>query len=161
MQGIADEVAALVRSLVAGDLFAGADDDHLIHEAFYDDVAKAVRRGNRVVARAVANERRRRHARSPLFARLENARRQRAEGGQVRLKPGADRLRARAGAAIEFRKAIRFKLRVQRLEACGDGDRRQEPAPAIFNKALDLALVIALAGPPEAVAKQIMARTAR
>ena len=46
MQGIADEVAALVRSLVAGDLLAGADDDHLIHEASYDDLAKAVRRGN-------------------------------------------------------------------------------------------------------------------
>ena len=54
MQGIANKVAELIRSLVAGDLLAGADDDHLIHEAFYDDVAKAVRRGNRVVGRAVA-----------------------------------------------------------------------------------------------------------
>jgi hypothetical protein len=36
------------------------------------------------------------------------------------LKPDPDRLWAGAGAAIEFRKAIRFKLRVQRLEACGE-----------------------------------------
>jgi hypothetical protein len=57
MQGIADEAAALVRSLVAGDLLAGANDDHLVYEALYDHVAKAVGRGNRGVARAVANER--------------------------------------------------------------------------------------------------------
>ena len=67
------------------------------------------------------------------------------------MKPNPDRLRAGAGAAIEFRKAIRFKLRVQRLEACGDGNRRQESPAAIFNKSLDLALVITLAGPPEPV----------
>ena len=71
MQRIANKVAALIRSLVAGDLFARADDNHLVHEAFYDDVAKAVRRGNRVVGRAVANERRRRHARCPLVAGLK------------------------------------------------------------------------------------------
>src|SRR6516162_7329036 len=72
MQGIADKVAALIGSLVTGDLLTGADDDHLIHEAFYDDLAKAVRRGNRVVGRAVANERRRRHARCSLVAGLKN-----------------------------------------------------------------------------------------
>ena len=41
-----------------GNLFPGADDNHLVHEAFYDDVAKAVRRRNGVVGRAIANERR-------------------------------------------------------------------------------------------------------
>ena len=79
-----------------------------------------------------------------------------AKGSQVRLKPDPDRLRAGAGAAIEFRKAIRFKLRVQRLEACGDGNRRQKPPAAIFNESLDLALVIALAGPPQPITKQII-----
>jgi hypothetical protein len=58
---------------VAGDLLARADDDHLIHEAFYDDVAKAVRRGNRVVDRAAANERRRRHARCAPVAGLKKS----------------------------------------------------------------------------------------
>jgi hypothetical protein len=34
MQGIADKVAALIGSLMAGNLFPGADDNHLVHEAF-------------------------------------------------------------------------------------------------------------------------------
>src|SRR3546814_3906841 len=45
---------------------------------------------------------------------------------------------------------------IQRREALEAGDRHQEVPAAIADQALDLTLVVALAGPPEAIGEEVV-----
>ncbi len=56
----------------------------------------------------------------------------------------ADGLGVAGGAAIEFREAIGFELRIQRLEAPSARRRRQKAAAPIFDEPPALAFVVRL-----------------
>jgi hypothetical protein len=91
-----------------------------------------------------------------LVASVERRRRQIQEGGPVRFHPLADR---RASPAQNRALAIPAALRphgVQRAEITRPGDRNHEVPPGVANHALDLALVIPLSLPAEAVLEKIM-----
>src|SRR3546814_11351992 len=52
--------------------------------------------------------------------------------------------------------AAPLQMGIQRREALEAGDRHQEVPAAIADQALDLTLVVALAGPPEAIGEEVV-----
>ena len=88
-----------------------------------------------------------------MLASLEGNRRQIAQGVEVgqqrrRLPPCLQR--------VEPLKAARQQPLVQDRQVMHLRDRHHEPAPCRLHQGLDLALVVALAGPAEAVAEQVV-----
>ena len=62
----------------------------------------------------------------------------------------------RPGQRVEALQAVCQQLRVQSLQIGHLRDRHHERAPRRLYQGLDLALVVALAGPAEAVAEQVV-----
>ncbi|PPD09957.1 MAG: hypothetical protein CTY36_01935 [Methylocystis sp.] len=56
-RGLIERARLLLKQRMGGDLEALAENDDLVDEAFRQRVAKAIRRGNWVVVRAIASER--------------------------------------------------------------------------------------------------------
>ena len=112
-----------------------------------------VRRRRRVVHQPVAHQGRGRDLARHMLASLEGNRRQIAQGVEVgqqrrRLPPCLQR--------VEPLKAARQQPLVQDRQVMHLRDRHHEPAPCRLHQGLDLALVVALAGPAEAVAEQVV-----
>ena len=84
MQRIGDERALGIRTCVACNLLAGAQDHDLVDKALYHDLLEAIARRYRVIIAAIPDQRRRRHPAAALLARLQGHRRQRAERRRVR-----------------------------------------------------------------------------
>ena len=139
MQRIVNEAATLVTPLVPGYLLTIAGDDDLVDEALHDNVAMTIGSRRRVVASAIADQRRRGNAPCSLLASFEAPRWQRAEDAQIGFQPRPDRLLMTADLAIELGQAVRFQFGVQNLEAVGGRHRRQETAAAILDKVFNLA----------------------
>jgi hypothetical protein len=71
MQGIEDELVTPVAAFMPGDLGCAANDDHLVHKAFYEDILEAIGRRRRIIVHAIAYQARRRDFRQPLAARFK------------------------------------------------------------------------------------------
>ena len=112
-----------------------------------------VDRRRRVVHQPVAHQGHRRDLARHMLAGLEGNRRQIAQGveiGEQRRRPLALLQR------VKPLQAARHQPLVQDRQVVHLRDRHHEPAPGRLHQGLDLALVVALAGPAEAVAEQIM-----
>ena len=157
MKRIGDERTFAVVAWVPGDLLAAAQDHDLVDEALHHDVTEAIGGRHRVVVGAVADERRRGDAAAALLAGLQRHCRQRAQQGQISGEPLTNGLGVAASALVLASTAALSDLGVQRVEARRGRDRHHELGASILHQTLDLALVVALAGPPEAVLKQVVA----
>ena len=135
---------------------AAADDDHLVDVAAHQHRAMAVGGRHRIVIALVAHERERGDPPRPAFAGLVRYRRSHLQGGEVAHQPLADGLGMTADPVIEPLEAALLETRIELGEAGKGWDRHQKVTARIADQALDLAFVVALAGPAEAVEEQIV-----
>lgn len=77
VDGIEDQLFALVAASMPGDPLGAATDDHVIDVGFHQHLAMAVARRNRVVVGLIARQRQRAHPRRSFVASLVRRRRQR------------------------------------------------------------------------------------
>ena len=106
---------------------------------------------HRVVVALVAHERERGDPGRPAVAGVVGYRWPRQQGGEVALQPLANALGMAAQPVIQPVEAMLLEPRVELGEARCRRDQDQEVAPGVADQALDLALVVAFAGPAEAV----------
>ena len=137
------------------DLGATADDD-LVDVAAHQHRAMAVGGRHRIVVALVAHERERGDPPRPAFAGLVRHGRAHLQSGEVAHQPLADALGMAADAVIEPLEAALLEMRIELGEAGEGRDRHQKVAARIADQALDLAFVVALAGPAEPVEEQIV-----
>jgi len=169
MERIADEAAVLVSALVPGYLLTIAGDDYPVDETLHDDIAMAIDGRRRVVASAIADQRRRGDPPRLLLASFEGARWQ-PGGRRTDRLPAAPRSspddrspcdQARPGSPLPgsrtFIVSDKRSLSVQSLEAVGDRHRRQETAAAVLDEVLDFAFIVPLTRPAEPVPEEIIA----
>ncbi len=157
MTRLENEVVAGVAARMTGDLDAVAENDDLVDEALHQHVAKPVARRDRIVVRAIANERQGRDLRRAFVAGLERRRGKLPQGRSVGDKPLADRLFMPAGAFVLAGETTLRELGVQRVNRRGMRHGRQKIGARILHQPLDLALVVALAWTTEAIVEQKMA----
>ena len=157
MQRIGHEHASAIAARVPGDLDARTQDRDLLDEALHQHVPEAVGRRHRVVVAAVANQRGRGDPPSPLLARLQRDCRQGTQNCTIGDESRADTLGMPSGPLILPGPAASLQIGVQRLEGGRHRRRGHEVGPGVFDQALDLTLVVALAWTPEAVPEQVMA----
>ena len=79
-----------------------------------------------------------------------------AAAGRRGRAPAARRCSRQPRAVIQPVEAVLLEMSVELGEARSRRDRDQEVAPGIADQALDLALVVAFAGPAEAVEEQVV-----
>ena len=138
---------------MAGDDLGAERDLDPVDIALHHNLLVGVRRRRRVVHQPVAHQGRGRDLARHMLASLEGNRRQIAQGLEIgqqrrRLPPCLQR--------VEPLKAARQQPLVQDRQVMHLRDRHHEPAPCRLHQGLDLALVVALAGPAEAVAEQVV-----
>ena len=136
VDGIEDEVVPLVGAGVSGDDLRPAADDHPVHVASYQNVAVPVGHRRRVVVGAVPD--------------------QGQQAIQVPLHPLADGLSVAPEPGIHPLEATPLQVSVQRLETGEGRYQHQEVASYVAHHALDLSLVVALAGTSKPVIKQVV-----
>lgn len=105
----------------------------------------------------MAHQRRRRDAGGPRLAGLQRHGGQVPERVKIGGKPRADGLGMTTGSFHLPRPAALSQHGVEIVEARRRRNRRHEVRARILHQALDLAFVVALSGPPEPVAEQVMA----
>ena len=153
MQRVVDDVAADIGAPMAGDDLGAERDLDPVDIALHHNLLVGVRRRRRVVHQPVAHQGRGRDLARHMLASLEGNRRQIAQGVEIgqqrrRLPPCLQR--------VEPLKAARQQPLVQDRQVMHLRDRHHEPAPCRLHQGLDLALVVTLAGPAEAVAEQVV-----
>ena len=138
------------------DLLGAAGDYHLVDIAADQHFAVAIGGRHRVVIAAVAHQRQRADSRRSLLAGFIGSRRQRQQGGLISHQPLADRLSMTTQPVVQSTPAALQQLRVELSEAGRVRDRHHEVAPRVADQPFDLALVVALARPAEAVGEQVV-----
>jgi len=141
MTRLENEVGALIATGVASDLGAVAENDHLVDEALHQNVAIAVARWNRVVIRAIVNQRLRGDPDRDFVAGFEWRCGKVAEHGLVGDEPLADCPLMTSGAFILTGEAALNEPGVQRLDRRRMRDRRQIIEPHELHQALNLAFI--------------------
>ena len=138
---------------MAGDDLGAERDLDPVDIALDHDLLVGVHRRRRVVHQPVAHQGRRRDLARHMLAGLERNRREIAQGVEVaqqRRRPVACLQR------VEPLQAPSQQPLVQDRQLVHLRDRHHEPAPCRLHQGLHLALVVALAGPAEAVAEQVV-----
>jgi hypothetical protein len=153
---VEDEVLAGVGALVLCDDLGAAGDHDLVDVAAHQHRAVAVGGRHRVVVAVVAHQGQRGDPPRPAVAGLVRYGRAHLQGGEVAHQPLADALGMAADPVIEPLEAALLEMRVELGEAGDARDRHQEVTARVADQALDLAFVVALAGPAEAVEEQVV-----
>ena len=138
---------------MAGDDLGAERDLDPVDIALDRHLLVGVHRRRRVVHQPVAHQGRGRDLARHMLAGLEGDGGQIAQGveiGEQRRRPVAFLQR------VEPLQAARHQPLVQDRQVVHLRDRHHEPAPCRLHQGLDLALVVALAGPAEAVAEQVV-----
>ena len=138
---------------MAGDDLGAERDLDPVDIALHRHLLVGVHRRRRVVHQPVAHQGRGRDLARHMLAGLEGDGGQIAQGveiGEQRRRPVAFLQR------VEPLQAARHQPLVQDRQVVHLRDRHHEPAPCRLHQGLDLALVVALAGPAEAVAEQVV-----
>ena len=119
-------------------------------------LAVAIGSRHRVVVAAIAHQGQRADPGRLLLAGFIGSRRQRQQGGPISHQPLADGLIMTTQPVAQSAPAALQQLRVELSEAGRVRDRHHEVAPRVADQPFDLALVVALARPPEAVGEQVV-----
>ena len=141
---------------MTGDLRGARGDDDRADIALHDDLAVRVGDGDRVVDIAVAHQRLARGAAGAHVARLEGCGGQVEKGALVRQKPLGDRGLRAAQYRRPAGQASLQEPAVQGVDVRGFGHRHHEGPAGKADHPLDLALVVALPRPTEAVLEQVV-----
>ena len=110
----------------------------------------------RVVVAVVAYQRQRRDPGRFAVAGLIDCWWPWLQGGKIAHQPLADALLMTANPMIQPFQTALFEMSIEGGKAGHDRNRHQEVAPGIADQALNLAFVVALARPAEAVQEQVM-----
>ena len=157
MERVGDEHALAIAPLVASDLLATAQDHDLGDEALHHHVLEAIGGRYRVVVGPIAHERHRRDPPAALLTGLQRHRRQRPQHCAIGHQPLPDRLDMAAGMIALSSTATIGEHGVQIVEAGGVRDRHHEVGARELDQPFDLAFIVALGRPGEAIAEQVMA----
>src|SRR5271156_6800053 len=153
---VEDEVLALVGAGMSRDLFRRASDHHLMDVTTNQHFAVPIGSRQRLVVAALANQGQRADSCSLLLTSFIGSRRQWQQGVLVSHQPLTDGLIMTTQPVVQSTAAALQQLRVELSEAGRVRDRHHEVAPRIADQPFDLALVVALAWPAEAVGEQVV-----
>lgn len=126
---------------MTGDQGAVAENNNLVDKAFRQHVAKAITCRNRIVVRAIENERQGRDFRRDFVASLERRGGKFSKGGHVGDEPLADRLLVPAGALALVGAATLREPGVERFNGRLMRNGRQKIGPRIFYQSFYFPLI--------------------
>ena len=141
MTRLENKIVAGVAARMTGDLDAVAENNDLVDEAFRQHVAKAITCRNRIIVRAIANERQGRDLCRDFVASLERRCGKFSKGGRVGDEPLADRLLMPAGALVLASETALIEPGVERLDRRRMRNGRQKIGPRIFYQPFDFPLI--------------------
>ncbi len=156
VQGIEDQVLTLIGSFVAGDDLGGAADHHPLDISPDQYLAMAIGHRDGIIIALVAHQRQRAGPSRALVAGVIGRRRQGQERRLVWGHPLDDRFLMAAQFGCLAFPAAGLEMGIQSLEALKTGDGNQKVPAGVADQALDLAFIVALAGPPEAIGEEIV-----
>ncbi len=156
VQGIEDQVLTLIGSSVAGDDLGGAADHDPLDIAPDQHLAMAVGHRDGIVVAPVAHQRQRADPSRALVASIVSRGRQGQDGHTIPLQALPNRLTMAPQPCGQPCTASRLQVGVQRLKALDPRDGNQKVPAGVADQALDLAFVVTLAGPPEAILEEIV-----